>query len=496
MVRLPLSLGIAVSALLLAAAPSWAQTTDLVGLFNTDNSSSSPASGMALVRVTDNPAPSGDVLVVRGQFRGLPSAYVASRIRRANGGPVIQNLSAGLAEGGRAGGWGTVENTYGISDDVTAALLGGGAVVEITTEGAPGGDSRATLYALPVVVDGRLDEPTYQTVATKQNANAGFGPAIDVTSTRVALGTQVVVIGVTGRLNTASSDGIGLFLAPASGEAGVAAGTSLGGTPGAGHFLGAPDHPNFKADVRVNVALALNPGGGTESVFVDLVRYGEPSGARQADYLGAAAQDGGLAIGPPDQIASEGTSAAPVADVAFAFRNDGAAASGFEIVVPYSDLGFPVPVAERGGDRALLVSAFVVSATAFFSDVTVPGTVAAGNLGFDPDFRAVPGGPYFGTGGGFVALTPGPDGPAALRLVGPNPTAGRTRLALTLEAARAVRVDVLDALGRVVAVLHDGPAGAGDTEVVVDVSGLPAGVYAVRVAGPGLHDVQRLTVAR
>lgn len=489
-------------ALVLAAiaAPLRAQTTDFVALLYENSPPAPMRFGMAFVRVTDNPAPGGDVLVVRGQFRGLQSAYTASRIRRGADQPVVQNLTAGVAPNGRFGGWGATENTFGIADDVTAALLAGTAVVEVATANTPAGELRGTLVPLGVVVDGRVDEAAYRTIATKQNANAGFGPAIDATSTRAVLdpATGVAVIAVTGRLNTASNDGIALWTGAVG--VGAPAGTPLGGTPSAGHYLGATEHPTFKADVPVLLAFALNPGGGTQSVFLDVVQYMGDGSTRLADYLGAAAQDGGVAIGPPDPTANDGTSAPPLSDVAFAFRNDGAATSGFEIVVPFDNLGFPVSVARASaaavGGRAISAGAFVVSATAFFSDVTVPGTVAGGNLGFDPDFRSVPGGPFSASGGGFTALAPGPGSDAVLRLAGPNPTGTRARLVLALDAARSVRVDVLDALGRTVAVLHDGPARAGETTLDVDAAALPPGVYAVRVAGDGVRAVQRLTVAR
>ncbi len=482
------------------AAPLRAQTTDFVALLYENNPPAPSRFGMAFVRLTDNPVPGTDVLVVRGQFRGLQSAYSASRIRRGAGQPVVQNLTAGLAENQRFGGWGAAENTFGIADGVTADLLAGIAVVEIATAGTPGGELRGTLVPLGVVVDGRADEAAYRTIATKQNANAGFGPAIDVTSTRAVLdpATGVAVIAVTGRLNTASNDGIALWTGAAG--VGAPAGTSLGGTPSAGHYLGATEHPAFKADVPVALAFALNPGGGTQSVFLDVVQYMGDGSMRLADYLGAAAQDGGVAIGPPDPTANDGTSAPPLSDVAFAFRNDGAATSGFEFVVPFDNLGFPILVARdaaaAGGGREISAGAFVVSATAFFSNVTVPGTVVGGNLGFDPDFRSVPGGPFAASGGGFTALAPGPASGGLLRLAGPNPTGARARLVLTLDAARSVRVDVLDALGRTVAVLHDGPVRAGETALEVDAAALPPGVYAVRVAGDGVRAVQRLTVAR
>jgi hypothetical protein len=449
--------------------------------------------GIVLVRLTDNAAPNTDVIVVRGQFRGLPSPYARARIRNTTSGALLQTLAPGVASDGRSGGWGADLNTFTVTDAVSAAIQDGAATVDVTTDAQPAGAIRGQLSPLGVTLDGRVTESAYVTLATKQNANAGFGPAIDVTSTRTFIanpfGSGFVIVAVTGRLNTASNDGIGILLGAQG--AGTPAGTALGGTPGAGHFLGATEHPGFKADFPVALALALNPGGGTESVFVDAVASPGTPGAR-AGYLGSAAQDGGVAVGPPDQAAGTG----PAPDVLFAFRNDGAAGSGFEIVLPRSALGFPVPVSLAASPGNITVSAFVVSATAFFSDVTVPGTLTGGNPGFDPNFSTLAGGPFSATGGGFTALAEAPRGPSALRLAGPNPTGDRTRLVLTLETAQVVRVDVLDALGRTVAVLHDGPAPAGETEVGVDVSALPAGVYGVRVAGERVRAAQRLTVAR
>ena len=466
-----------------------AQTTDFVGVISTEVPPAPVQQGVVHVRLTDNSAPNTDVVAVRGQFRGLASPYASSRIRSTTTGALLQALAPGVAADGRSGGWGADLNTFTVPDAVSAAIQGGTATVEVTTDAQPAGAVRARLRPLGVTLDGRATESAYVTLATKQNANAGFGPAIDVASVRVYLGDpaqQLAVVAVTGRLNAGSSDGIGILLG-AQGT-GTPAGTALGGTPGAGHFLGATEHPAFKADFPVALALALNPGGGAQSVFLDAVARPGVTGAR-AGYLGAAAQDGGVAVGPPDQAA--GT--APVSDVLFAFRNDGAAGSGFEIVLPRAALGFPVPVALTPG--RITASAFVVSATAFFSDVVVPGNVTGGNLGFDPNFGTLAGGPFSATGGGFTALAEAPRGASALRLAGPNPAGTRTRLVLTLAAAQPVRVDVLDALGRTVAVLLDGPAAAGETEIGVDVAGLPAGVYGVRVVGENVRAAQRLTVA-
>ena len=481
---------------LLFAASAHAQTTDFVAVLSDGPPpGATPGSGLAHVRLIDNPAPGTDQVVVRGQFRGLAAPYLSSGILTAPTGPPAQALAPGLAPDGTAGGWGADSNTFTVSDAVSAAILSGTASVEIQTTGTAGA-VRGALLPLGVVVDGRATESAYVTIATKANANAGFGPDIDVSSIRVFLGApgaQVAVVAVTGRLNTASDDGIGLWLGGPAG--GAPAGTALGGTANAGHYLGESDpaRTGFKAGFPVALAFALNPGGGTQSAFLDAVRYTDAT-ARAADYLGAAAQDGGIAVGPPDLTADDGTSAPPLRDVLFAFRNDGAMGSGFELVLPRAALGL-TPTATTASE-SISAAAFVVSSTAFFSDVTVPGSVPGGNPGFGPDFGALAGGPYVASGGGFTSLAGAPAGTARLRLVGPNPTAARTRLALGLDAPQRVRVVLVDALGRTVATLHDGQAPMGDVLLDVNAEALPAGVYVVRVAGETASGSQRITVAR
>jgi hypothetical protein len=85
---------------------------------------------------------------------------------------------------------------------------------------------------------------------------------------------------------------------------------------------------------------------------------------------------------------------------------------------------------------------------------------------------------------------------AGLRLAGPNPSDGHTRLELALPADEHVAVTLYDALGRRVAVAHDAPAEAGHTEIAVDLSALPAGVYVARAAGETFAETLRLTMVR
>ena len=73
----------------------------------------------------------------------------------------------------------------------------------------------------------------------------------------------------------------------------------------------------------------------------------------------------------------------------------------------------------------------------------------------------------------------------------PNPSVGPVQFALTLSRRGHVRAVVLDALGRAVAVVHDGPAAG---PLAVDASGLAPGVYALRVTAASETAVRRFTI--
>ena len=86
-------------------------------------------------------------------------------------------------------------------------------------------------------------------------------------------------------------------------------------------------------------------------------------------------------------------------------------------------------------------------------------------------------------------------GAFALALTGANPTPGEVALDLTVERAQGVTVAVYDALGRRVAVLHEGEVPAGTHRVSGDLD-VAAGSYVVRAEGDGVQALQRLTVVR
>ena len=95
-----------------------------------------------------------------------------------------------------------------------------------------------------------------------------------------------------------------------------------------------------------------------------------------------------------------------------------------------------------------------------------------------------------------TAGTPDPDD-VRLTAPAPNPTTTTAAFTVRLAAPEAVMIDLVDALGRRVATLHDGPLAAGaEHGFVLSAGALPAGVYVVRVVGPTVRQSHRVTVAR
>ena len=78
----------------------------------------------------------------------------------------------------------------------------------------------------------------------------------------------------------------------------------------------------------------------------------------------------------------------------------------------------------------------------------------------------------------------------------PNPTSGDATVRFSLSSAQDAQVALYDVLGRQVAVVAEGAFGAGETTATVATSGLPAGVYVVRLEGEGFSATQQLSVVR
>lgn len=114
----------------------------------------------------------------------------------------------------------------------------------------------------------------------------------------------------------------------------------------------------------------------------------------------------------------------------------------------------------------------------------------------DPGSRSDAGSAYFYA---FPAPTTDEGGAQAtltLSPARPNPTRGAAALTLSLPEASAVRVAVVDVLGREVAVLAEGQQAAGTVAVRMPAGRLAAGTYVIRATVGERVLIQRLTVVR
>ncbi len=159
---------------------------------------------------------------------------------------------------------------------------------------------------------------------------------------------------------------------------------------------------------------------------------------------------------------------------------------GTQVGGPATDLVLGAAAAGYEGLSVVIGGAF--QQTGRFGGLMLPGQGA----GDDDAFVA-----FYGEGlltPFYVADEPAPAPASALR-VAPNPSRGDAVVRLDVEVPSArVTVRIHDVLGRIVATLHDGAVGAGETAWTLPAT-LPAGRYLVRAAGSATASAP-LTVVR
>lgn len=231
----------------------------------------------------------------------------------------------------------------------------------------------------PFIINGRFNE-NYTYVGWSQNNNAGFGPDISVRRLAYAYDSNYVYIAVDTKLDRSNANGTVVFL-NFDNITGISAGQALGGIAGGGHLFGDMTNPNWKMGFEVDMAFVINPGGNDSVAYLDAAKYF--NGNKQAQFIGSSRNSGSAAEGPSVDGIFATNSIRFALDSAYDTRR------GLEIRIPKTELN------NLGFSGNIQMAAFVVSNTAYFSDVSIPGNITGGNPGFNADFSTMAGGPYF-----------------------------------------------------------------------------------------------------
>ncbi len=332
-------------------------------------------------------------------------------------------------------------------------------------------------------IDGVLNEPQYILMAEKENDNAGFGENKNVQSMYYFATEDTLFIGIEGEIVLGDNDGLGFFL-DFSEVDGKPAGTPLGGAGGAVSFLnsGEEQNYNFAMDFEVDYGFALLGAQNRALLAVADYTLEDPLGFVTLSAGDSPIANGTAASGPVED------GIFPANSIRYAFLNDGDENHGFEMAIALDALGV------TGGDfRAF---AFIVSNTAYFSNVLLPGDAEGdgddfGNFGFNVDFNDVEGGPFHTEWFPLEVSTsisePMSELPAEMELMQnyPNPFNPATTIRYAVPEPAHVRLQVFNVIGQRVASLVDGPQQAGWHNVSFDASRLASGVYIYRLETGG-----------
>lgn len=247
-------------------------------------------------------------------------------------------------------------------------------------------------------------------------------------------------------------------------------------------------------DDETTVVLTLSPAAGETG---RRVQASEPGDTVALRFLGDAEEG----LDPFDGVDLEspygGTlAAAGPADAPFAALAQGALTFGEAVAVP-----LVVDVPSAGSYELALASDLEdVDGRPVVVEILDGGAPVALADGTPYTFSVSDGEDLDGRFSVRVSLGPGvdaedeADGRLSLALF-PNPSAGRVTVELAVPSAGDVRVSVHDALGREVAVVHDGPVTEG-VRMDLPAGRLAPGAYLVRAAGEGFVEVRSLTVVR
>lgn len=343
-------------------------------------------------------------------------------------------------------------------------------------------------------IDGVINEPQYVLMASRLNDNSGFGPANSVDNIFYYADSDSIYIAIEASMAMAGGDGIGLILDFDQLD-GIPAGQPFGGAPGAVVYLNPSDvvNRNFAMDFEADFGFAWI--GSQNRVLMSLADY---TGEEKAGMVVLPAENSPLpngqsGIGPVED------GLFPANSIRYAMLNDGNESHGIEFAMSLSDLGIT-----GGNFRAF---AFIVSSTAYFSNVMVPGDATGdaddfGNFGFNVNFNDIEGGPFHTDWFPVFPATSieGPETnlPAQISLEQnyPNPFNPSTRITFSVPEDGKVTLEVFNILGQRVAVLVNENVRAGIHSATFDARALGSGIYVYRLNANGQAITRKMTLIK
>jgi subtilisin family serine protease len=239
-------------------------------------------------------------------------------------------------------------------------------------------DIYSAMSSVPTI-DGYMSESNYTGIGYFTSGRNGFGDDNDLKTIRYYADGADIYIGITGELT--SNDNLLLFF-NFSGYSGRGTGTLSNGGSDAGVFkhIG-----GSRMDFDVDFALAFNEGNSSTNFYIDACRYGSGTPVIATGYIGNI----GSQLGGSAEF-NLGTIFGGSGNIKIAYQNNFASDS-------LSGIEMKIPIAAFAGvtnTQQIQLFAVILNSSGFFSNECIPGDPGASNLGNNPNFSTMSGGPY------------------------------------------------------------------------------------------------------
>lgn len=228
-------------------------------------------------------------------------------------------------------------------------------------------------------IDGYMADLPYSNLSYFSSGRNSFGDDNDIKTLKYYTDGTDIYIGITGELS--SNDNLILFF-NFSGYGGRGSNTLGNSGSDAGVFK---NIGGTKLDFDADFALAMNEGSSTTNFYIDACRYGSGTAVLGQGALG----NTGSQLGANAEF-NVGAVFGGTGNITLAYHNGFASDSlrGIEMKIPITAF------AGVTNAQSLELFAIITNSTGTFSNECIPGDPGASNLGNNPDFSVMAGGPF------------------------------------------------------------------------------------------------------